>query len=200
MLYYLSWIFLWPLKFLRLFVGVKGLENIPRDKEPLVVVANHIFDLDPYIIGPFFPFSRPIHWLAKKELYSVDDMASDYGKKLRSKTLGRLLGIIVVFCVRNSLTIPVDRESSGSKLNREAVKKALEVLRQGKVVGVFGEGGIGRLGEVHPVFASLALKTGAKILPVKLEKGRIVFGKPIQVNAGDPKQIAYEVMEMIYGL
>ncbi|HDZ85144.1 MAG TPA: 1-acyl-sn-glycerol-3-phosphate acyltransferase [Candidatus Moranbacteria bacterium] len=203
MLYYILWLVLRP--FIELFVKVEGRENIPNCG-PVIVVSNHIHDLDPYFIGPFLPFSMPVRWFSKKELYDIRALRDEYSPKVNSRLLGWILAWITVLMVKHSLTIPVDREDAKSKMNKSTIKKALTFLKKRKrVIGIFGEGGIGRKGEVQPIFVSLAKTTGAPILPVKVEKRstlklNISFGELITVNRkdGDNQEIAENIMKKIY--
>lgn len=209
MLYRISWVIVWP--FLMMFFKAKGKEHVPASG-PFVVVANHVHDLDPYYVGPFFSFGTVIHWLAKKELYHPSEIYDDYYPRVRKlfsflpEGVARLLTwpfvAWVSFLIRHSSVIPVDRENNNARTNRLAVKRAMHFLRSGKVVGVFGEGGIGRDGEVHPVFVSLARKAGCPILPVRVVKGGVVFGETIDLQGDDRDSltVAKEVMERIYSL
>ncbi len=72
---------------------------------------------------------------------------------------------------------------------------------RGSVVGIFGEGGIHREGQVIPVFAVLAKRYNVPVLPVKIEPGRIIFGKPVFIKkVGDWEVQAKNVMNIIYDL
>jgi 1-acyl-sn-glycerol-3-phosphate acyltransferase len=209
MLYRISWVIIWP--FLRIFFSAKGKEHVPASG-PYVLVANHVYDIDPYYIGPFLSFGTVIHWLAKKELFHPSEIYDEYLEKMLRifsflpKGLVRLLNwpfvCWVSFLIRFSLTIPVDRKVNNARMNRLAVKRALQLLRAGKVVGVFGEGGIGRDGEVHPVFVALARKAGCPILPAKVVKGGVVFGEAIDLRGDerDTQTVAKEIMNRIYAL
>jgi 1-acyl-sn-glycerol-3-phosphate acyltransferase len=209
MLYRISWVIIWP--FLRIFFSAKGREHVPA-AGPFVVVANHVYDLDPYHIGPFLPFGTVVHWLAKRELYHPAEIYDEYLEKLERifsflpRRLVRLLNwpfvYWVAFLVRYSSTIPVDREQNSARTNRLAVKSAMHLLRSGKVVGVFGEGGIGRGGEAHPVFVALARKAGCPILPVRVVKGGVIFGETIDLRGDDRdnQTVAKDVMGRIYTL
>ncbi|KJR43029.1 1-acyl-sn-glycerol-3-phosphate acyltransferase [Candidatus Magnetoovum chiemensis] len=199
MVYYILWLMLQIIKRF-LFNKIEGLENIPKKKMPLIVVANHINDLDPFRIGAFAHLNNPFHWFAKKELFSVKETYNDYIKKIKIPFITRLFSLIVVYVTKRCRTIPVDRNNDGSRINRLAILKAKELLTKNSAIGIFGEGGIGRQGQARPVFVSLAKKTGALILPVKVEKNRIVFGSLVNVDntVSDSQKQAQEIMDQIY--
>jgi len=201
MLYYVSGIILKIVYFVLKPFKIRGKDKIPKVGEPLIVVANHIDEFDPWKIGSCLPLGMPIRWFAKRELYSIKDMHKEYCSAMNNWVLARVAAICTVFTVRFSLTIPVDREREKAKINRLAIKKALELLGRGKVIGIFGEGGMYREGKVRSIFVSLAAKTGAKILPVKIELGKITFGKAMVCENGcDAKRRASEIMNGIYRL
>lgn len=121
-------------------LDVRGAEHMPRG--PVIVAANHESLLDPLFLGA--AFRRPIHFLAKEELFR-----RPFGTLLRS------LG-----------AIPVER----GRGDREAVAAGVRALGAGAAVGVFPQGTVIGAGE-RPWLrgaARLALLTGAPILPVCL--------------------------------
>lgn len=203
MLYYLVLIVVKP--FFKIFfpTTIEGIDNVPKEETSMIVVANHINDFDPFRVTLFFPFKVPIHWFAKKELYSVKESFNDFSSTIKNPFMRLCFSILTVFVIRNSKTIPVNRTNTSSRINRYAIKSAKELLINNKAIGVFGEGGTRRSGEVRPIFASLAKKTGANILPVKIEKKRIVFGKPIIHDSDSIKNtetFAREIMQVIYNM
>lgn len=144
MLYFLGRFFsgLW----LRIFnhYHVVGKEHIPA-RGGIVLVANHNSNWDPFVLGNVT--HRKVHFMAKKELF-------------RFKPLAILLRFWGAF--------PVDRGGA----DREALETALRLLKQGKVVGIFVEGGRNRTGTgmltPQPGAAMLALKAKVPIVPVGL--------------------------------
>lgn len=123
---------------------------------PLVLVANHLSSLDPFLIQACFP--RLIHWMMAREYYDLP-------------VARRLLDLIEV--------IPVDRE----KRDSTATRAALRLLQSGKVLGIFPEGtflnlpdeeytrlypGSPPLLEFHPGAATLACRANAPIVPVAI--------------------------------
>jgi 1-acyl-sn-glycerol-3-phosphate acyltransferase len=99
----------------------EGLDNI-ENLSSFVLVANHQSKLDILAILAYFP--RPVRFIAKKELNRVP-------------VFGRAM--------RNGGHIVVDRERGG-----RAVRKAMEVLKDGYCVVFFAEGHRFKDGQVHP--------------------------------------------------
>lgn len=139
---------------------VVGLENLPVNGGVLVV-SNHISNLDPVVVG--CAITRKIHFMAKVELFKVPLL----------KTIITLLG-----------AFPVNREKS----DRNAIRRTLEILRSGQVVGIFPEGTRSKTGELqkaHVGAAMLAVKGDVPILPIALIGTRGFFNKII-VRIGKP--------------
>ena len=93
-------------------VEAEGFEKIPSSGA-LVVCANHISWWDPCLVAYLVP--RPVHFMAKKELF-------------QNRFLAFLFGKLYAF--------PVNRE----KPDIGAVKQGLSVLKNGHALGVFPEG------------------------------------------------------------
>ncbi len=91
---------------------VRGQKNLPEEGG-VIIMSNHISLLDPPLIASVL--DRPVHFMAKKELFE-------------NPILRLILYIADAF--------PVDRESTDIK----AVKKALNILKNGEVLGLFPEG------------------------------------------------------------
>ncbi|GAB6182195.1 lysophospholipid acyltransferase family protein [Desulfotomaculum defluvii] len=139
---------------------IVGLENLPVDGGVLVV-SNHVSNLDPVVVG--CALTRRIHFMAKIELFRIPIL----------NTIITLLG-----------AFPIDREKS----DRNAIRKALEHLKNGNVVGIFPEGTRSKTGELqkaHVGAAMLAVKGDVPILPVALIGTRGFFNKVI-VKIGKP--------------
>lgn len=176
----------------RIFYRVKsyGLENVPNEGR-FILCSNHANNLDPVFIS--IVMSRQISWMAKKELFKYKIISY----------LGYKLG-----------AFPVDRSQS----DISAIKNALRVLKEDKVLGIFPEGTRVKkmdLESAKPGVALLSIKSGAPILPVHIEstyklfsKINIYIGKPMDITNKDgskPSQEDYTeksklVLKTIYGL
>lgn len=120
---------------------VTGKENVPRHGS-LMVVANHLHLADPPLLSASIP--RPIVFMAKEESF-------------RSLWQGPL--------VRGYGAFPVHKGS----FDRQAVRRALQVLDEGRVLGMFPEGTRSRSARMQPAYqgtAFIAQRSAATILPV----------------------------------
>ena len=117
-----------------------GWRNMPR-RGPVIVVANHLHNLDPVVISAALP--RPIFYMGKRELFT-----------------GAIAPISRAFGA-----FPVNRDA----IDRGALRQANALLGEGLAIGLFPEGTrslTGALSAVHPGVALVALQSGAPILPV----------------------------------
>ena len=139
-----SFIGRWYLRLLsRRRLRIEGEHNIPIDG-PLLVASNHLSNLDPMLLGGFFP--RTLFALAKREMY---------------------VNAAVAWFLGGCNCIPVDRGGA----DRRAVTRALEVLRRRGRMLVFVEGTRSRDGTMHraePGVGFLARRSGAPVLPVAI--------------------------------
>lgn len=146
-------------------VRVKGLENFPLSG-PVIVYSNHKSLWDPILIC--CTLKRPVHFMAKAELF-------------RYPIFGLLLKNLNAFAVKRGTA------------DRNAIKKSLEILNEGKVLGIFPEGTrskTGQLQEPEPGIAFLALKNKETKLVPAFIKGNyglfshidVIFGKPIMMQ------------------
>ena len=144
---------------------VVGAEKVPRDGG-LVVAANHISNFDPPILGVAVP--RPVWYMAKKELFAVPG-------------LGALISRLNAF--------PVDRQAGGTA----ALRASLRMLKEGRAVVIFPEGGRNVTGtnEEKAGAAFLAAASGVPVVPAAIVGTRklrpfgrvtVVFGDPISVS------------------
>jgi len=94
-------------------LSFEGLENIPEGPGPLIVACNHLSNLDPTLMGGFFP--RTLFAMAKKELFPNP---------------------LVAWMWAGCNTFPVDRGAA----DRRALRIAIDVLRGGHRLLLFIEG------------------------------------------------------------
>ena len=119
----------------------KGREHVPP-RGPIIIVSNHLSMIDPPLLAASIP--HPIVYMAKEELS-------------HHPYLGWAVGAYGAFTVK------------WERVDRQAMRRALDMLKQGKVLGLFPEGSRSRQGQMrhaHPGTALIALQSGAAILPV----------------------------------
>ena len=148
-------------------------EPLPDD-EHMIVACNHCSNLDPLVVGCFFP--RLLRYFAKEELF-------------RSWLFGR--------CISALGAVPVSRADNASAAG--ALRGFMKLYQEGSDVLIFPEGGRSLDGELQPLEAGVALIAAhekAPILPafisgsfkamppgahfVKPSKITVTFGKPIR--------------------
>jgi 1-acyl-sn-glycerol-3-phosphate acyltransferase len=120
------------------------LENANRTGG-FLLAANHISHFDPFIISSMI--RRKIDWMTMAEFFRLP---------------------VVGFLLRAVDTFPADRD----RANRKTIRTAIERLKEGRIVGLFPEGGI-RDGErsllggapLRPGASTLAHIAGVPILP-----------------------------------
>ena len=159
------------------FPKIEGKENIPKTGG-VVITCNHTSFLD----GIFMVYAcnRPIHMLAKKELFKKG---------------------ILNFGFRSIGCIPVDR----SIHDENAKSEVIDILNEGKVLGIFPEGTINRtFGTKDEVMFlpfkrgafKFASKTDSYIVPAVVSGGynmfkgtaKITYGKPYKVESDFDKE------------
>jgi 1-acyl-sn-glycerol-3-phosphate acyltransferase len=168
---------------------VVGAEKVPP-AGGLIVAANHISNLDPPLLGIALP--RPVSYMAKKELFGMP-------------VIKQLIPRLNAF--------PVDRQAGGTA----AIRAALRMLREGRCVGIFPEGGRNVTGtnEEKAGAAFLAAASGAPVVPAAIVGTRtlrpfarvtVVFGDPMTVRrdrqsqGADMEKNASEIMQRIRAL
>lgn len=115
-----------------------GRESLPT-KGGLLLVVNHISDLDPILVQ--WASSRPVHFMAKQSLFEM-------------RGLGRLIRIFQAFPVRPN------------SADRKAIRRAIDLLRAGECVCIFPEGQLSRDGRLQPLnhgYELIARQSGAQI-------------------------------------
>lgn len=166
--YYVSRIIIWVLLVLLTRCRVRGKENIPS-QGPLLIVANHLNLVDPPILG--VRLNRKVVIMAKEELF-------------RSPLSG--------YFMRGLGSFPVHR----GRLDRKALRQAVQALAQGQALVMFPEGMRsrgGRLQRAFPGSALIARRSGAPILPIgitgteKIKGAAWLLRRPqITINVGHP--------------
>ncbi|WP_026563941.1 lysophospholipid acyltransferase family protein [Bacillus sp. UNC41MFS5] len=157
-----------------------GLEHFPKEGGVLLC-ANHIHNFDPIIVGIMAP--RPVHYMAKEELFSVP-----------------VLGNIV----RKCNAFPVKRGFN----DREALRTGLKILKDGHVFGLFPEGTRSKTGELGKGLSGagfFALRSQASVVPCAIigpyrsfRKLKVVYGEPIDLEEmRKEKASAEQVTEFI---
>lgn len=157
-----------------------GLENVPKEGGVLLC-ANHKSNLDPPVIG--ITMKRPVIFMAKAELFNIP---------------------VLNTIMRTCHAFPIKR----GKADRVALRKGLETLRDGHVLGIFPEGKRSKTGELGKGMSGVgffALKTNAYVVPCGIigtykpfRKTKVVYGKPIPFDElRNKKTSADEATELI---
>jgi 1-acyl-sn-glycerol-3-phosphate acyltransferase len=118
-----------------------GSENLP-ESGGCIIAANHVSYLDPAVLVA--SFNRKIYFITKKEVFK---------------------NTFISFLLNKLNAFSVDREN----VDMLAFKKALNILREEKVLGIFPEGtrsSNGELQELKLGVIKIAMKMGVPILPV----------------------------------
>ena len=143
-------------------VRVHHKERIPLGGG-LIICANHTTLLDPVILG--VAFRRQLHYMAKEELF-------------KNKLFGGFLRALGAF--------PVSRGTGG----QAGIERAVEVVNQGRVVGIFPEGTRSKDNTPQRAKAGtsvVARVTGGDVLPVAIccKKGHPRLFRRIDVIVGE---------------
>lgn len=144
----------------------EGIDDFPTDGA-VIVYSNHRSMWDPVIICCLL--KRPIFFMAKDELFR---------------------NAVMRFVMENLHAFPVKRGTP----DRKAIKRALEVLNQKQVLGIFPEGTRskdGKLQEPEPGVALLAAKSkDVTLVPVAINTNykwlshvNVIFGKPLKFDS-----------------
>jgi 1-acyl-sn-glycerol-3-phosphate acyltransferase len=144
-----------------------GAERVPR-AGGAVVALNHLAAIDPPLAGTLCP--RPLRYMVKAELFAIP-------------IVGTLMSWTGAF--------PVKRGGS----DREALRTARRLVRQGHVVGIFAEGARQRLGypgPLRPGAVMIAIQEQVPLIPAGLEtfgwrltnrrRCAIVFGEALNLS------------------
>lgn len=140
----------------------RGISNIPAEG-PVILCSNHKSMLDPFTLAVRVP--REVHFMAKAELFRIP---------------------VVGPVIRAFGAFPVKRGAIG----KETIRTAIELLRQGKVMGIFPEGTRNEtLGPAKRGAVTIAMRSGAAVVPVALignyklfRKMIVVYGAPVDMT------------------
>jgi 1-acyl-sn-glycerol-3-phosphate acyltransferase len=164
----------------------EGVENVPKEGG-FVLAANHVSNFDPWPLGvPLFPH-RYLRFMAKAELFWWP--------------LGPLIRSGGAFKVRRG------------EGDVEAIKQAIELVREGHAVVMFPHGTRQRKGLVkkyrprsHSGAARIALAARAPLVPaaiagtdrlLRLGRLRVRYGKPLDLDGLDARAATERLMAEI---
>lgn len=143
---------------------------------PLLLVTNHVNFLEaPVLISRIQP--RPLTGFVKVETWDNPIMGA-------------------LFSIWGG--IPVHR----GQPDREAMRSALQALEQGYILGVTPEGtrsGDGMLSRGHPGIVTLAVKSGAPILPLVFHGGEVFWDNLRRLRRTDFQIVVGEIFEVDLG-
>jgi 1-acyl-sn-glycerol-3-phosphate acyltransferase len=166
---------------------VHGRENVPA-RGAALIASNHQSFFDPVLVGLLL--SRQISIMARESLFRVPGFAA---------------------LIRSFNAFPVKR----SAFNREAIRRSVEVLEEGRLLLLFPEGRRtrdGSLGAPKPGIALLARKAKVPVVPAVIHGAykawpphralfrlfvpiRVAFGAPLRADRGDRGSLEKGVAE-----
>lgn len=160
-------------------VKTYGQENIEEGKA-YIMCANHTSNWDPPIL--YSATKREMYMMAKEELF-------------KNK--------FIYWFANKTNIFPVKR----GKQDIESIKKSLKVLKENKILAIFPEGtrnGIQKRGKIQNGPAYLAARSGAQVIPVKIEgsfkpftKVKLYYGKPLDFSQYQSKKPEKETLDII---
>jgi len=150
---------------------VEGVERLPP-AGPFILASNHHNYLDGVVLGVAVP--RPIAFLVMPRVFRATPLHPPFHRRI------------------GSIPVALERPDPG------AIKRVLQVLDAGRVVGIFPEGPFsqeGRLVRGRPGAAMVALRAGVPVVPAAIEgtyealRGRRFYlprRRPLAVRFGEP--------------
>ncbi len=161
-------------------IEIQGLENIPKDKN-FLVIPNHISNFDPPLLVAFLPVDMA--YMAKESLFKIP---------------------VVSRVIRAFGAFPVKRTGN----DMAAVKLAIRILKGGKSLTIFPEGirirTHGVLGKGKQGAAMIAAKAGVGFLPVGIDatyklrsKVKVVVGEYIDFSEYSGKRLSSEELQQV---
>ncbi len=124
--------------------------EFPQNKG-FILASNHVSDMDPVMFGLAFP--KQIQYMAKEELFRIP---------------------VLGFIIRKLGAFPVAR----GKGDQGAIENAVNVVKNGGVLGIYPEGTRYTDGKLHRAKSGAVLvasKTGGDILPACVSYGKRCF-------------------------
>ncbi|MDR1570717.1 MAG: 1-acyl-sn-glycerol-3-phosphate acyltransferase [Oscillospiraceae bacterium] len=146
-------------------VTADGRENIPRDRN-FILLSNHISAWDSILLAAACS-EWQIHFLAKESLFKFAPLR---------------------WAMLRAGAIRIARGGS----NLAAMRSAMQVVRQGRALGIFPEGHRYRTGKIERMesgVAMLVMNTSVPLLPAKVS-GEYGFRKHIHIRFGAPVELA----------
>ncbi|MCL6518496.1 MAG: 1-acyl-sn-glycerol-3-phosphate acyltransferase [Armatimonadetes bacterium] len=143
-----------------------GAENIPPSGG-VILAPNHRSFADPPVVG--CGMNRKVHYMAKEELFKVP-------------ILGKLIRAVGSFPVRRGTA------------DRAALKKAIKMLEEGRVICIFPEGTRsvdGKLKDPELGIGLVALKSRAPVVPVAVLGTDKVLGPHSKLPRRHPIKVVY---------
>lgn len=168
---------------------VEGVENVPR-KGGVVLACNHPGGMDSFVLGVASP--RQVYYMAKRELFNVHP--------------------VMTFLLYRIGAFPINRGARDT----EAIEYSVELLKQGRVLGMFPEGTRnrgkpmrrGKSGAVR-----IAIDAGVPVVPVavlgiphlhknwlnpfKRTQLSVQFGQPTLFPAGTMEEVQEYTTEVM---
>ncbi|MBR1581229.1 MAG: 1-acyl-sn-glycerol-3-phosphate acyltransferase [Selenomonadaceae bacterium] len=168
--------------FFKVLFGARviGRENLPAEGA-IILAANHMSNWDPPLLATFL--ERKVNYMAKEELFANKIFAT---------------------AITNLGAFPVKRETA----DRNAIKRALALLKAGKCLGLFPEGTrskTGELGKAEAGVGLIAAMSKAPVLPAAIigtnkifSSGKffprltVIYGRPIKFEGSTKDKAALE--------
>lgn len=144
-------------------ITVIGRENIPEEKGGYIIASNHVSNNDPPVVG--ITFKGKYTFMAKEELFHKNP--------------------IFTWLITKLGAFPVKR---GAKDGAQAIEKALQSLKEGRIFVIFPEGTRskdGTLGRAKSGVTLIAAQAKAPVVPVFIKYGRKKFRRRIIVSIGE---------------
>lgn len=150
---------------------VEGTERLPV-AGPYILASNHHNYLDGVVLGVAVP--RPIAFLVMPRVFRATPLHPPFHRRI------------------GSIPVALERPDPG------AIKRVLQVLDAGRVVGIFPEGPFSQEGRLvcgRPGAAMVALRAGVPVVPAAIEgtyealRGRRFYlprRRPLAVRFGEP--------------